>query len=487
MIQSRYISSSPPDHIHIIGIAGTGMSALAQLLVEAGYRVTGSDLRFDPPAGPLLERLGVEQYEGWDACHLESNPDLVVVGNVCRRDNPEAQAAEQRGLRVQSFPQLMGETFLTHRPSFVVAGTHGKTTTTSLLAFLLHATHKDPGFLIGGLPHDFGVAAKLGATRAPFVIEGDEYDSAFFEKTPKFWHYRPRAAILTSIEHDHIDIYPDVDAYRAAFAEFLRRLPEDGRLVAWAGDLEIRALAPSAPCPVRFYALEGDACGSITPDWMAAPVRPQDGAQPFDLYGQGSFCGRVISPLAGHHNLRNAVAALALAAEAGEAPLSDLITALPRFSGVARRQDLVGIANDIRVYDDFAHHPTAVRETLRALRGHHPQGALIAAYEPASATASRAIHRNDYPAAFAAADFTVLAPVARAELKPDERLDAEAVAADIARAGKPAHAATTIEELITTITTRAQPGDTIVLMSNRTFGKAHEQILARLATRHLNT
>lgn len=467
-------------HVHLIGVCGTGMGALAGLLTKAGHRVTGSDTAFHPPIGPALERWGVETMPGWDPANLSPAPDLVVVGNVCRRDNPEARAAIDCGLRYASFPETLSTLFLADRRSYVVAGTHGKTTTTSLVAYLLHDLGLDPGFLVGGIPRNFDVAFRVGGEAAPFVVEGDEYDTAFFEKKPKFWRYRPWAAVLTSVEHDHIDIYPDPESYRAAFVEFVRLIPEDGILIAWAGDPEVRAIAAEARCRVRFYGLIDDDCGDVDPIWQAAPGAPLPGATPFELFGGGSFCGRVVSPMSGAHNMRNALAALALVTEGAGAPLADAIESLARFEGVRRRQELLGVVDGVRVYDDFAHHPTAVLETLRGLRRRHVGGKLIAAFEPRSATASRNLHQVQYPGAFGAADLALLAPVGRKEISDSERLDVEGIAAAIRAEGGDAEAPDSIEAVVAKIVAAAEPGDTVVLMSNGTFGGAHDAVLVGL-------
>lgn len=473
-------------HVHLIGVCGTGMGSLAGLLVAAGHRVTGSDTAFHPPMADALPVWGVETVPGWDPGNLEPAPDLVVVGNVCRRDNPEARAAIDGGLRTTSFPGAMEEMFLADRAGWVVAGTHGKTTTTTLLAFLLHAAGRDPGFLVGGLPRDFDTSFRLGGASAPFVIEGDEYDCAFFEKKPKFWRYRPSAVIVTSIEHDHIDIYPDEASYLDAFRGLIDRIPEDGVVVAWAGDPRVRDLVARARCRVVPYALDGDDCGDVQPVWLAAEVGVQGGAQPFDLFVGGSSCGRVLSPMFGAHNVRNATAAIALCAEAGALPVGGLVGALPRFRGIRRRQELLGVADGVRVYDDFAHHPTAVRETLRGLRGRHPEGRLFAAFEPRSATASRNVHQADYPAAFRAADVTLLAPVGRPEIAADERLDVDAIAAAITAGGGHASAPGSVDAIIDRVVSDARAGDTVVLMSNGTFAGAHDRLLAALATRGMS-
>jgi UDP-N-acetylmuramate: L-alanyl-gamma-D-glutamyl-meso-diaminopimelate ligase len=462
-------------HVHLIGVAGTGMSALAALLTEAGHRVSGSDTAFDPPVGPYLGELGIECREGWQRSNLDTNPDLVVVGNVCRRDNPEAQEAMARGLQTMSMPGALAEHVLSQREPLVVAGTHGKTTTSALLAYLLRSVGTDAGFFIGGIPLNFERSSRLGAEGAAFVIEGDEYDSAFFEKVPKFWSYRPAAAVLTSIEYDHVDIFPDREAYLDAFRTFVNLLPNDGWLFAWAGDPLVREVASAAKCRVRFYAVEGDDCGDIEPMWLGMPA--PGGAM--DLFGAGSLCGRAASPLVGRHNARNTVAALAMASEGAGAPLDKLIAALPGFRGTKRRQEFVGITNGVHVYDDFAHHPTAVKETLTGFR-ERARGRLIAVFEPRSATASRRLHQDTYPAAFAPADVCILAPVGRSEIPAEEKLDTEAIAEAIRSLGGQARACASVDEVVESAAAEARPGDTIVVMSNGRFDDAPDRILVAL-------
>ena len=478
-------------HVHLIGVCGTGMGAFAGLLKQAGHRVTGSDTAFYPPMGDALRRWGIETLTGFSPDHLSPAPDLVVIGNVCRPSNPEARAAIDGGLRYTSFPGALRSMFLDQRRSFVIAGTHGKTTTSALLAFLLDACGRRPGFLFGGVAGNFAESFRSGEPGGPFVVEGDEYDSAFFEKTPKFWQYVPKVAVITALEHDHIDIYPDLASYRDAFRQFVQRIAPDGLLVLNAADPELRALAEHARCTVRSYALEGQDTGGVSPEWLAAPAPPDGGAQPFDLYFGGSSCGRVMSPLAGLHNVANTLAAFALAAE-GFAPapglrggagvaVRDLVRALPRFTGVRRRQELRGTAAGVRVYDDFAHHPTAVDETLRALRGRHPQGRLFAVFEPRSSTASRKLHEAEYARAFGAADVVLLAPVGRPEIDKNERLDVESIAAVLRGQSKQAEAPASIEAIIERLAIEARSGDTVVIMSNGAFGDIHNKLLARLA------
>ncbi len=467
-------------HVHLVGVAGTGMGALAGLLRAAGHRVTGSDTAFHPPMGEALTRWGVETMTGWDPAHLEPRPDLVVVGNVCRKDNPEARAAIDGGIRYDSLPGTIESMFLTNRPSYVVAGTHGKTTTTALLAFLLHASGADPGFLVGGVPRDFDEAFRIGATNAPFVIEGDEYDSAFFEKSPKLWRYRPFAAILTSIEHDHIDIYPDIDSYRAAFDGFVESDPARRAARRVRGRSRGAARCRACALPRRLLRARRRRHDGRRPLWLGASVAAQGGASPFDLFVGGSAVGRVLSPMTGEHNRRNAIAAIALAAEAAGVPVHELVHHLAAFRGVRRRQELLGVADGVSVYEDFAHHPTAVRETLIGMRARHPEGALVAVFEPRSATASRRIHQDAYASAFLAADVTLLAPVGRPEIEAGERLDVAAVAERIRSEGRRAEAAASIDAIVERLHATTRPGDTIVIMSNGAFGGIYDRVLVSL-------
>ncbi len=502
-------------HVHLIGVCGTGMGSLAGLLRSCGHRVTGSDLSFYPPMSDALVRWGIETRQGFDPSHLQPRPDLVVVGNVCRANNPEARAAIDRGMRYLSFPAVLEDMFLKGRQSFVAAGTHGKTTTTAILAYLLDAAGKEPGFLIGGIPEDFDESFRVALPGRPFVIEGDEYDSAFFEKTPKFWRYAPQVALITAVEHDHVDIYPDMSAYCSAFVEFVARIPEHGILVAFAGDPQVRAVVRGARCGLEVFALQGDDCADFEPNWVAIPCPAQGRLQPFDLFHQGSpspgfdadetcspnepsdggrkpepskgqtsvYCGRFASPLPGDHNLRNAVAALVMAHRGAGVPLQELGRALAGFGGVRRRQQLRGVQDGVRVYDDFAHHPTAVVHTLRALRALHPEGKLIAIFEPRSATASRRMHQDVYPIAFGPADLTLLAPVGRPEIPEQEKLDVALIARQIGEGRGQAFALPNLEAIIDRVVEVAQPGDTVVAMSNGAFGNIHQRLLNELASR----
>lgn len=471
-----------PLHVHFVAVAGTGMGALAGLCAAAGYRVTGSDVAFYPPMGDALRAWGIETREGFGAHNLEPEPDLVVIGNVCRPHNVEARAAIDGGLRYQSLPGALAELFLRDRKSLVVAGTHGKTTTSTLLAYLLHAAGADPGFLVGGIPSDFTTSYRVGHSGGPFVVEGDEYDSAFFEKSPKLWQYLPAAAIVTSIEHDHIDIYPTLDSYLAAFTGFIARLPASSALVVAAHDPLVREVVRGAKhTRVIGYAVEGDDTGDLAPRWVAS-ARLDGTSRLFDLRRDGVLVGTARSPLSGLHNVRNALAAIALAHEACAVPIDVLLHALEGFRGVRRRQELVGTVAGVSIYDDFAHHPTAVRETVRALRERHPAGRLAAVFEPRSATASRRIHQSEYVGAFVDADLTVLAPVGRPEIPLSEKLDVAAIARELEARGRCAHAPADVDAIVSLLASWARPGDAIALLSNGAFGGIHARLLVALGT-----
>jgi UDP-N-acetylmuramate: L-alanyl-gamma-D-glutamyl-meso-diaminopimelate ligase len=463
-------------HIHVIAVAGTGMGALAGLLKELGHDVSGSDVAFDPPMGPALANWGVRTLTGFDPAHLEPRPDLVVIGNVCRPNNPEARAAIDGGHAYTHIAGALSRFALAGTSPLVVAGTHGKTTTTAIISFLLDRTGFEPGFLIGGLPKGLPrsfraakSARRLGGPerprKTPFVIEGDEYDTAFFEKTAKFLHYMPEVAIITSIEHDHVDIYPTYESYLAAFEAFVRLVPEHGLIVANGADPEVvRVVQANTRAEVAWFALADETMAGVPPHWLAAPAGSDANGQAFDLYAGGVACGRFALRLPGRHNLKNAVAAIAACAQGYGARITDLAPVLAAFEGVRRRQDLRGTPRGVFVYDDFAHHPTAVKETLAALRARHPAGKLFAVFEARSATACRRMHQQEYATSFDAADEVLFAPLGRTTLAPEEALDLLSV-----------------EAIVERLAQRVAPGDCVALLSNGAFGGIHEKLLARLA------
>jgi UDP-N-acetylmuramate: L-alanyl-gamma-D-glutamyl-meso-diaminopimelate ligase len=474
--------------IHVVAVSGTGMGPLAGLLVAMGHEVTGSDVAFDPPIGPRLVEWGVRCVPGFDPKNLAYGPDLVIVGNSCRSNNPEARFAIDSGLEYTHIGGALQRFVLPGTRPVVVAGTHGKTTTSALVAGLLDAAGLAPGYLIGGVPRGLERSFRapprarnlLRGTPPPFVVEGDEYDTAFFEKTAKFLHYSAEVVVLTSIEHDHIDIYPTLDAYLWPFRELIARLPAQGLIVANAADEHVvRLVRERATVPVYWYALEGQETFGAAPHWLVAPSAADATGTSFDLFLGGVSAGRWVTPLMGRHNLANAAAALAATVHGFGVEPSSLRNALAGLRGVARRQDLLGTPGGVFIYDDFAHHPTAVRETLLALRTRHPAGRLFAVFEPRSATASRNFHQQVYPESFGAADRVLLARVAR-DLPVDERLDVAALAADLKRRGTDASHFDDVDSIVAELARCSRPGDVVAVLSNGTFGGIHAKLLSAL-------
>jgi UDP-N-acetylmuramate: L-alanyl-gamma-D-glutamyl-meso-diaminopimelate ligase len=462
--------------VHLVAICGTGMGALAGLLKEAGHEVKGSDRAFYPPMSERLQAWGIPTLQGFDPAHLDPDLDLVIVGNVCRKDNPEAQAALERGLKVMSFPQALSEFFIAGKSSVVVAGSHGKTTTAALLSYMLVEAGLDPSFLVGGIPQNFGKSFHLGHGGV-FVVEGDEYDAAFFDKRPKFIHYRPRIVVLTAVEFDHADIYRDMEAYRAAFIALLSLLPADGLLVACADDPEVNALASSAPCRVVSYGLGPGAA------WSAAEIQDGEDETRFSLVRQGSRVGTVTLPLAGRHNVANTLGALA-AAEALGVDVRKAAGCLTGFAGVARRMQVRGVVDGVTVIDDFAHHPTKVRETVRAARARYPRSHLVAVFEPRTATSRRKIFQEAYPASFESADEVVVVPPFDAEKIPEaERFDSAALVAALQQKGQKAVLHKNADEVVAALSGRLGKEAVVLIMSNGAFDNIHEKLLSALQAR----
>jgi UDP-N-acetylmuramate: L-alanyl-gamma-D-glutamyl-meso-diaminopimelate ligase len=448
--------------VHLIAACGVGMSALAALLREAGHDVSGSDENAYPPASTILEALGIDLQRGWDPARLEGT-DVVVCGNAVRRTNPEAMAAAAAGRRMVSFPQAMEELFLTGRRPLVVTGTHGKTTTSSMLAWVLRETGRAPGYLIGGAPLDLPSSAALGS-EPWFVIEGDEYDSAYFDKQPKFLHYHPAVLLLNAIEFDHADIYADLTAVKGAFQTLLRSLdpavptiacsdfPEVGNVIGARSGVEWFGLSPAATWRVD------ELC--------------DDGRTHFVVREAGRPVVQVSLQVPGAINARNALGVLLVARVVG-LDWEEAAAALATFRGVRRRQEVVGSSRDVVIIDDFAHHPTAVTETLKALRLRYPDRRLRAVFEPRSNTSRRAIFQAAYRQALALADDAVVAAVFTKESDPipaAERLDVERLASDVAADGTPCRAIEGVETIHAHVLETTRSGDVIVVMSNGAFG-----------------
>ncbi len=468
----------PPviNSVHLMGICGTAMAALAGLLQAGGLLVSGSDQQVYPPMSDFLAGLGIEVLSGYRAEHLASRPDLVIVGNVITRANPEAQALAELRLPYLSLPQAVGHFLLAGKTSLVVTGTHGKTTTSSLLASMLHYLGADPGFMIGGIVQEFGRNFRLG--QGPYcVVEGDEYDTAFFDKGPKFLHYRPRIAVITSIEFDHADIYADLEAVIASFRRLVAIMPEDGALVANLDDPVVAQVCREANCPVFGY---GEGQGLT---WRLAELDIRPDGTWFSVYKDGRPQGRFHTRMPGRHNALNSLAVIAVLERLGFA-VADLAVHLPRFPGVRRRQEVRGEVDGVTVIDDFAHHPTAVRETLAALRAAYPGRRLVAVFEPRTNSSRRRVFQDDYALVFDQADEVIVKePPPLAALNEESRFSATRLIADLNRRGLKAAYQPDTGSIIEDLSRSARPGDVIAIMSNGGFDNIHPRLLDRLAHR----
>ena len=466
----------PGSHIHMIAICGVGMASLAGLLQSQGYRVTGSDQNVYPPMSTYLAGIGIEVLPGFRAEHFSVRPDLVIVGNAISRDNPEAQTVLNREIPFISFPQALGTFLIGQRESLVVAGTHGKTTTTALAAWVLTQAGLDPGFFVGGVPLNFG--SGWGSGRGDHVvIEGDEYDTAFFDKGPKFLHYRPRQVILTSVEFDHADIYRDLDHVKASFQRLMKIIPQDGCLVVCNDYPAAMEIAAESASPVIVY---GDGNGA---DWTVAKVEMRAGKSFFEPCYRGRSDGVVEAAVIGHHNIRNALAVYAMARAMG-IERAKLLDGFATFAGVKRRQEVKGEQRGVLLIDDFAHHPTAVRATIDAVKEAYPGRRLWALFEPRSNTSRRRIFEQEFAEALAPADQVVLAGLYQPEKVPEqERMSVATVAQEINRLNKDARAVVVekSQDIAALIAQNAAPGDIVLVMSNGAFDGVQEKILRALA------
>jgi UDP-N-acetylmuramate: L-alanyl-gamma-D-glutamyl-meso-diaminopimelate ligase len=469
------VKPSKGAHIHLIGICGTAMAGLAGLLKARGFRVTGSDEGVYPPMSLYLEELGVRAESGFDQRHLDPPPDLTVIGNAIRRGNPEAEAVLDGRLPFTSLPVLLKEEFLLGKRVAVVAGTHGKTTTSSMLAHVLSSVGADPSFLIGGLPIGFGTPARLGKGDS-FVLEGDEYDTAFFDKGPKLMHYIPDVAVLNAVEMDHADIYKDFDTVKLQFRRWVNIIPRRSLLLVHGDDPMAREVVDHAFCRVETF---GEGEGNT---WRMRGLEEGEGGTTFDLARTSTppASVRIRIPTAGAFNARNAVAAIVSAAELGVS-LARAAEAMSSFPGVRRRLEVRGEARGVLVVDDFAHHPTAIRETLRAARSRWPGRRLVAVLEPRSWSLRRRLFQNELPAALAGADLAVVASVYHGEALSDaDRLDVPRVAREIAALGVAARNLEGAKEIVASLVPDLRAGDVVLVMSNGGFDGIHERLLSAL-------
>jgi UDP-N-acetylmuramate: L-alanyl-gamma-D-glutamyl-meso-diaminopimelate ligase len=462
--------------VYLLGIAGTGMGSFAGLLRKAGHEVSGSDENVYPPMSDKLKEWKIPTFTPFSEENLKKSPiDLAVVGNVIRAENVEAKAVRRRGIPHMSFPEALEDLFLTTRHSVVVAGTHGKTTTTSLCAQVLMHAGRDPSLLVGGVPLNFNEGFRLGHGEH-FVIEGDEYDTAYFDKGPKFLHYRPRTAIFTGAEFDHADIYRDLAHYESAFEKFFALLPQDGYAAACSTFPNWKRLASFARCKIETYS----AHDHIESDWNSRWLQLGPSGASFEIDFKGKQEIRVTLPSAGRHNVENALGVYAACRALGLKP-DEIAKGFASFRGVRRRQELRGEVKGIAVIDDFAHHPTAVRETIAAVLAQYPGRRLVAVFEPRSNTAMRKIHQDEYAHAFKGADEAIISqPSAIAKVPESERVDAKKMAEDIGKAGTRARWMESPDAIVAALAKEARTGDVVLAMSNGAFGGLHDKLLKAL-------
>jgi len=472
------IAHGAVQRIHLVGVAGTGMGAFAGMLKAAGYAVTGSDENVYPPMSEMLQEWGIEVFTPYAAENLDrARPELVIIGNVIRRVNPEATAVRERGIPQMSFPAAFGALIAAHKHSVVIAGTHGKTTTAALMSHVLVEAGLDPTFLVGGVTLNYGGNFRLGNGRF-VVVEGDEYDTAYFDKGPKFLHYRARTALLTSIEFDHADIYRDMAHYESAYARFCATLPADGWLgVSASYPRAVEIARAESRAPVRTYSMRRDA------DYRASEATfDADGAH-FRIDGPRGERVDVLLPMSGYHNIENATGVYAAARSLGLSP-ETIAKGFSTFRGVKRRQEPRGEIGGVLVIDDFAHHPTAVRETIEGIRQRFPQRRLWAVFEPRSNTSRRNIHQAEYARAFDHADVVMIRlPEAHDKVPLDQQLDVQAIVSEIRSRGIDASTTADVADMVQQVASGARSNDLVLVMSNGAFDGFIPSLLSALDAR----
>jgi UDP-N-acetylmuramate: L-alanyl-gamma-D-glutamyl-meso-diaminopimelate ligase len=466
--------NSRVNHIHLLGVAGSAMAPVAGMLKERGFHVTGSDVNVYPPASTLLDSLGIQWNEGYRAENLQPAPDLAVIGNAISRGNSEVEHILDEKIPYCSMPQILEEYFLPGRTSVVVAGTHGKTTTTAMLAWIFHIAGRRPDFLIGGVAPNFGDRSYALGGGEEFIIEGDEYDTAFFDKGPKFLHYHPDELILTSLEYDHADIYPDLASISLQFRRLVNLVPRRGRILIWGESRELKEVTAKAFCPVETFGLTPEC------DWRAGDIAWHDDATEFRVAYRGNEVARIRTPVAGRHNVLDALAAIALAYGRG-VECDAIAGALATFQSVRRRMEIKGEAAGVLVVEDFAHHPTAIGLTLEAARTRWPGRKIWAVVEPRSNTMRRKIFQDALPEALSRADAVLFGPVNRAQLLDDgDRLSPEAIVELIQARGRVAKAFVSASEIAEHLAANAGSGDLVLIMSNGSFDGLTARLLEKL-------
>ena len=459
--------------IHLIAICGTGMGALACMLRDLGFEVTGSDQKIYPPMSDFLSRKGIKVAEGFNEDNISYGPDLVVVGNAITKANPEVVKMQNMGLCFCSMPQAINRFIADNKKRIIVAGTHGKTTTSSIVSWILYKAGLSPSFIIGGILKNFSSNYRLGNGKF-IVIEGDEYDTAFFDKGPKFLHYDPFMAVLTSIEFDHADIFKDINQVRYAFDSFISNISDKGKLYVFDQDDNISDLIKNKKCIIEKY---GKDSGSY---WRLGSVSIEPPWTIFEVLKQGITFGIFKTGLMGEHNLLNTLSAIAIA-DSLMIPVDIISEALETFEGIKRRQEVRGQKKDITVIDDFAHHPTAVKETIKAVKPFYPDGRLIAVFEPRTNSSMRKVFQNIYPLSFDEADLICIRkPPLLEKIPVNERFSSEKLVDDLNNRGKNAHYFPDTEAIIDFLVKETRPGDVILIMSNGGFDNIHEKLLDKL-------
>lgn len=464
----------PNAHIHLMGICGTAMASLAGLLKDRGYKITGSDQNPYPPMSTQLEKLGIEIMKGYKASNLHPQPDFVIVGNVISASNEEAQELVKLNIPYTSLPKAMGEFIIGDKESIVITGTHGKTTTTSMMAWVAEEAGEKSGFMIGGIPKNFSQSFRNSDGKY-FIIEGDEYDTAYFDKVPKFIHYKPRHVVLTSVEFDHADIYKNLDEIKAAFARLMKLIPPEGTLLACAEDKNVMELRKLASCKSAFsYGFSAEA------DFRAKVLFQNENGIGFEVHHRGEILGPYAMQITGDYNILNATAVVAMAKILGWSE-NRIQIGLESFEGVKRRQEIIGQPRDILVIEDFAHHPTAVRETIHGIRKKYPQRKLFSVFEPRSATSRRKIFQSAYVEAFKESPEVLIAQAFdQSKIDEGDRFSSEELVLDLKKAGVSAGVYADADAIVRDLKDKAKPGDLILIMSNGGFDGIYAKLLKAL-------
>lgn len=467
------------SHIHLIGICGTAMASLAGLLKDRGFKVTGSDLNPYPPMSTQIEALGISILRPYRKENLNPKPDFIVVGNVISANNEEAKEMIALELPFCSLPQAMGEVIIGDRDSYVIAGTHGKTTTTSLMSWVTENCGLKPGFLIGGIPKNFSQSFRNPGANT-FVIEGDEYDTAYFDKVPKFIHYKPKNVILTSVEFDHADIYKDFAAVKSAFVRLMKLIPQNGSLVYWGDDQNVKQISHECAVAKKFsYGFKEDN------DYQVKITDETEFVTEFQVFYRKELWAQFSTPMVGRYNILNATAVVAQA-HIQNLDLAQIQHALKSFQGVKRRQEILGEYAGVLLIEDFAHHPTAVKETIKAIQNRYKKRKVFSVFEPRSATSRRKVFQNDYVEAFSEAHEVLLAQAFdQAKIDESDRFSSEELIQDLQQRGKSAQLFTSVDAIIADLVKRTQVGDLILIMSNGGFDGIYEKLITQLKAKNV--